>query len=1415
MAEEIMLNNYSDDSRIKQYIQNVLMPQVFKNIPITTLNAGGFSIFSEYMSQAIENMSFTSSFYFNESFITKAVLPDSIYSEAAIFNIGYAFATPSSCNFLLELKIEDIIANAKLNADTGLFEFILDKDTRFNLSNGSVYSLDYDILIQFKNVDTAKKNKAWNVSYIMDESNSIAVNKNTYIMHRVTDVWLCLMVNASEYTREVHEVVNNTLNNVPNTDTVISCTDHICGFDIKYIDSESRKTGVNKYIARDHILPIHSNVSDDKPYVHYIMDNPQTIRFMWQLNGNKYFTPETNSSYEITIYTCHGEAANFSAFNNEDQPNVITASTRYADNSNVMKAAFVISGSLGGTNIGTTETVRRETIQAYNTANVLSTDHDLYEWFKTFYFKNVLYPFFFKRRDDPWGRLWSGYIALKDTDDYVFKTNTLHMNIPYEVLYNNDADMGNEIIIPPGWVWTYRQEDTEDKLYTVIPYTQGDGKTVESANTFKYISDKFVFANPFGIRIQKYPFAIGYFNPWINETITATRMNVETKHKKFDEEAERNGETDLSLIYHAFPIITNIKRTYLDNYYKITSIISPTIATTSEGKALVQMMKENSVLPVFSESMWRYFKEPTDMYASLIPILSLSGEERYLPFNPDRTYICARRMIENTSETDKVTLDDIWIEDGSVDPDFPRSIDLSLISGTGTTVLGSKSLWKSERLIEVLPKSDNIITCESSGKAEGFDDKITFARYGQSQYYTMSTNDDTLRGHIQKIVVDKASPSSNKSYNETFLYMIGSPNQTVTINIMFANSDNYITYRIINAKNVFIPYDEGKVVYNEETSKYEFDFSNIEPNGIFLYADMFPSPDTGIAEYYKIKLKDIEKNEPAFYYKNQILDTSKNDMRVILHTFLNGAETGRIEMTPVTRENDGSYRFEANMYPLNQLVDADNRINIASMNYGGGAWTSTSDQMVVVDATNPEFRITILMKSIHEDRESEIVSGDEFTGYRIADVYKLEDIQLIQELKEMRSVVNFGDATPPTQDELSIYNEFNKLIIPDDEYQNLYDINAYIEDTINGKPSSPPDAICDLALTMSNKITYLLDRYNTYIDESKRNKDASKTMQSIIDDLTSFSQWDKLHQVISLQSSNVVICYYYDGRVFYDQQHQNPIPLQEGIYYYDEYNKQAYISSYGPTVEPVDLLVWYDLQLSLQRYSPTVNELFVVINVNSGVVIQLAPLVEYSLMNTKRFESFISSFTQVHKAIEPVIFQRIDGNNYLDTKLIATYGLPHTYTTEYHRDQNDNVFWPDLNIQMEFDIALKNQSIASDTISNLKSIIKGYFNKITNVHTAADRINMDSNIYISELTRRMLDEKTNNVTYLKFVGWYTNDRFNSSASIKKDTKFMDANVQSIVQKWKSIDDFPTTELERFTPEMFILEDDNIVFNIIQ
>ena len=378
MANEVILNNYSDDSRIKEYVSNVLMPKVFHDIPLNVLNTGHLSIINEYMSQALEQQAYTSSFFFNEAFITKAVLADSIYSEAAKFNIGYSYATPSSCNFLLELRIEDIYNNAILNPDNGLYEFVLDKNTKFNLSNGNVYSLDWDIIIQYKSIDTSNlvaTIPAWNIQYInTDEMNSVATNKNMYILYRVTDVWLCLFVQASEYERQTYTIVNNMTNGIPNEDKVITLNNHIAGFDIKYIDSD----GTYKYIPHDHILPIHSDVTDSDRYIHYIMDSPQTIRFMFQLNGNKYFVPKLNSSYEITVYTCHGESANFTAYkSDEEQPLVITASNKYSNNANVMKTAFVVSGSLGGTNIGTVETTRRETIEAYNTANVISTDHDM------------------------------------------------------------------------------------------------------------------------------------------------------------------------------------------------------------------------------------------------------------------------------------------------------------------------------------------------------------------------------------------------------------------------------------------------------------------------------------------------------------------------------------------------------------------------------------------------------------------------------------------------------------------------------------------------------------------------------------------------------------------------------------------------------------------------------------------------------------------------------------------------------------------------------------------------------------------------------------------------------------------------------------------------------------------------------
>lgn len=1354
--EEVVINNYSDDSQIKKYINEVLAPRVFHDIPLNVLNTGQFSIINEYMSQAIEQMSFTSSFYFNESFITKAVLPDSIYAEAAIFNIGYSFATPASSNFLLELKIEDICANAKYNADNDSYEFILDKDTKINLPEGFVYSLDYDILIQYKNVETATINAtvpAWNVQYInRDVSNVCATNKSVYITYRVTETWLCLLIQANEYERQVHTVVNNMVSGVPNEDKVIMCENHIAGFDVKYIDSK----GNEQYLERDHILAIHDNVKDNKPYVHYIMDNPQTIRFMWQLNGSRYFVPDTNSSFEITIYTCHGQSANAPDYKNEEQPSVITASNKYSNNANVMKAAFVISGCMGGADIGSVETVRRETIEAYNTANVISSDHDIYEWFKTFFFKNILYPFFFKRRDDPWGRIWSGYIALKDNDDYIYRTNTLHGKIPYDVLYNNSNNTisNNEIIIPPGWIWVYNNDGTR---CTVTPYTQGDGITIETVKTLASISDKFVFANPFGVRIQKDPFAIGYFSPWINENLTATKISrtgVPTVN-----------DSDISYIYHANHIITNIKRTYKEDHYTITSHILPTIPGMSDGSTLVEYVRANAVEPQFSSVMWQYFKRPLDMYASSIPILPLTTGKGYIPFDPNKTFFCVKT--KNKIDNNKWLIENVWIDDrSSVDA---KTIYLP-VATEGMYMYGSDDVWGDEGINvgnEVYVSGDTIIDLYPTIDK---DSKITFERIKTQNYYEMRLSEDATVGTISKIIVGDATETDLTKYGESKLIKIGkSYAPEIFINVYYVTEDDNgntaekrVTYTIKNAANVYIPYEWDP---DSPEGSYVFNMHNIGASGIILYADMKPSPESGSVDYYRVPFSELPDGDAMFYIHSEQLPLNRNNLRVLMHTIVNGSETGRTEMQPVSLDSDGSYKFETTLYPLTELLDIDNRINMASIDNGGGSWKAVNGNVVSLDASDPQIKITVLLKTEYPDRDSEIEIGDDFTGYRIIDEYMLDNIDVVQELKEMRSVVNFGESSVPTSEQMSLYNDmYDMCEYNSADLYNVYYIKTYALNKRNGVSQVSDSVFGKESFTFFQKrcadIRKKLDGYYVRYNECMK------------------------------------------GYV---------IPT-----WFTEFNDLLTSIIKSGSVSDVD---WDNVYGAAVSYPKHVNTAFEQINVNGGVEIQLMPFVEYSLMASDRFESFVSSFTQVHKAIEPVIFKRLEGNNYLDCKLIATYGLPHTYCSDLDAEMDDDSFefWPDLSVQMEFDVKLYNQSSSTNTINELKTIIKSYFNRITNIHTPVDAISMDNNIYISHVIQQM--ETHDNVAYMKFKGWYTNEKNLPNGN------YMDANYQAIVQRWKNLEDFPkyydnsrnrlVSELENFVPEMFVLDDDNIVINIIK
>ena len=75
-------------------------------------------------------------------------------------------------------------------------------------------------------------------------------------------------------------------------------------------------------------------------------------------------------------------------------------------------------------------------------------------------------------------------------------------------------------------------------------------------------------------------------------------------------------------------------------------------------------------------------------------------------------------------------------------------------------------------------------------------------------------------------------------------------------------------------------------------------------------------------------------------------------------------------------------------------------------------------------------------------------------------------------------------------------------------------------------------------------------------------------------------------------------------------------------------------------------------------------------------------------------------------------------------------------------------------------------------------------------------------------------EAHDNVAWMKFKGWYTDEKG------MPDGRYMDANTQAIVQKWKTFEDMMKdergqSELQRYVPEMFVMDPNNIVINIIK
>ena len=231
-SEEAYVKDYTSNFDVKEFIQSVLIPKAFPNIPVNKLNLGYVGLTSEYIGEAIEDAYGTASLMVNESFITRAVLPESIYSAASLYNLGYSFAIPSSCKFGVQLSLDDVIKYATKVPNTGKYRYILDRDTRV-IVGGSSYRFDYDVFIEYQIIDGKR---VFNVYYDTSQPCSISNLDSKFIQHMVTaNGWLMMIVRLKEFDRKIttHSITDNRM--TTNSDIELRWTNQIAGMDLTYI----------------------------------------------------------------------------------------------------------------------------------------------------------------------------------------------------------------------------------------------------------------------------------------------------------------------------------------------------------------------------------------------------------------------------------------------------------------------------------------------------------------------------------------------------------------------------------------------------------------------------------------------------------------------------------------------------------------------------------------------------------------------------------------------------------------------------------------------------------------------------------------------------------------------------------------------------------------------------------------------------------------------------------------------------------------------------------------------------------------------------------------------------------------------------------------------------------------------------
>lgn len=501
----VITRDYTDNFSIKETAINKLGPKYFEGVDLAGLNVGELGFVLEEIANITEDAFNTASVMMNEAFPNKAIMEESIYSHAAIFQLNNAFTSCGHCSFIFLLQQDDIL---RYGESTGQkTRFYIDKKTIINVED-IPFTLDYDVEIMAqKNFNNGTYSYDYAARYIIDDNNSISSVNDPYLkLRETTNGYLILQLTAHQVVRtEITDtIISNSKINYPVL--TFSFEDNLAGFDIFY-KSPTDKSYTQLTKLMKFSLPIKT------PFCYYKLKDSQTIEITFT-SRDGYFQPEFNSEIKIIIYTTLGKDGNFDVYTG-NKIEFQLSSEKYPYNSKLVISAKPISECQGGADRLSLEALQALTVEAYSTSTELSDDNDIKTYFYNYKYRygNEIFPI--KRRDDITERLFSAFLLLKN-GSYIYPTNTMDIDL-LESSFDSTDEEKNRFILKAGHIFVYKNSGVSDNTLKMIPGVM----VYESEKVSELMSQyDFVYTNPFLISLNKQPNAVGLYKSIASQTCT-------------------------------------------------------------------------------------------------------------------------------------------------------------------------------------------------------------------------------------------------------------------------------------------------------------------------------------------------------------------------------------------------------------------------------------------------------------------------------------------------------------------------------------------------------------------------------------------------------------------------------------------------------------------------------------------------------------------------------------------------------------------------------------------------------------------------------------------------------------------------------------------------------------------------------